>query len=64
MQSFTDIPETDSLTVSRPKLVDNDKTILSNSSGSAFPTVGLLVGMTCYRTDLKKSYRLIDLAPS
>ena len=64
MQSFTDIPDNLSLTESRPKLLDNDKTILSNSSGSTFPTVGLIVGMTCYRTDLKKSYRLTDLAPS
>lgn len=64
MQNFTEIAETQSLTSSRAMLLENDKTALSNSSGTAFPTQNLQVGMFCWRSDLGKLYQLTDLTPT
>lgn len=61
MQKFSDFSENDHLNVGIPKMYDDIVTALSNSSGNAFPTANLQVGMTCYRTDLQKEYRLIKL---
>lgn len=64
MQSYTEIPSTDTLTASRDKLLNNDKTIMSNSSGTAFPATNLQVGMLCNRTDLSQIYMLTALTPT
>lgn len=61
MQKFSDFSENDHLNVGIPKMYDDIVTALSNSSGNAFPTANLQVGMTCYRTDLQKEYRLIKV---
>lgn len=61
MQSYQDIPDTTTLTASRSLLLNNILTALSQSSGTAFPTTNLVVGMPCYRTDLNKTYILTNL---
>lgn len=38
----------------------NFNSIKSDFAGTAFPTANLLAGMTCYRTDQKKVYRLMS----
>jgi hypothetical protein len=63
-QSYPDIPATDSLSASRQKLLDRDDALKSNFSGTAFPTTGLVVGMTCFRTDQNKLYMLKDTVPT
>lgn len=42
---------TEPFVTSHPKLLDNDKSALSLNAGTAFPTVGVMDGMQCYRTD-------------
>nr|DAE95903.1 MAG TPA: hypothetical protein [Bacteriophage sp.] len=61
MQKFSDFSEIEHLNVGIPKMYDDIVTALSNSSGEAFPTANLQVGMVCYRTDLKQGYRLSSL---
>lgn len=61
MQKFSDFSETEHLNVGIPKMYDDIVTALSSSSGEAFPTANLQVGMVCYRTDLKQGYRLSSL---
>lgn len=61
MQKFSDFSETEHLDVGIPKMYDDIVTALSSSSGNAFPTANLQVGMVCYRTDLKQAYRLSSL---
>lgn len=63
-QNYQDIPATQTLSSSRPLLLDRDAAAASNFSGSAFPTSNLLVGMRCHRTDLNKVYALKTLTPS
>lgn len=64
MQNFLIIPDTDTLQASLPKILGNDRTALSQSSGTAFPTANLEVGMACYRTDQKKLYVLTVVSPA
>lgn len=64
MQSYTEIPSSQSLQSSLALLLNNDKTALSCSSGSAFPTSNLQVGMLCFRTDQNKLYILKDATPT
>jgi hypothetical protein len=64
MQSYTEIPDTESLTVSRSLLLDNDKSVMSCFSGTTFPTSNLQVGMLCVRTDQNKLYELKDATPT
>ncbi len=64
MQSYTDIQSSQSLQSSLSLLLNNDKTALSCSSGTAFPTSNLQAGMLCYRTDQKKLYLLQDVTPT
>jgi hypothetical protein len=64
MQNFTTIPSSETLTNSLSPLLNNDKTALSNSSGTAFPTTELLIGMKCWRTDQQKLYVLTSAAPA
>jgi hypothetical protein len=63
-QDFQDVPATDTLAVSRAKLLNRDEALKSNNSGTAFPTTGLVVGMTCFRTDQNKTYQLKDTTPT
>jgi hypothetical protein len=62
MQSFKEINGQDNIKNSRTTINDSIKTVMSNNSGTAFPTTNLQVGMKCYRTDLGKTYTLIDVA--
>lgn len=62
MQSFKEINVDDTIYDSRTTINDSIKTVMSNNSGTAFPTTNLQVGMKCYRTDLGKTYTLTDVA--
>jgi hypothetical protein len=64
MQSFTDVAAATTVKNSRQQLTDNDKTIMSCQSGTAFPVTNLQVGMLCFRTDLNKLYQLKDATPT
>lgn len=64
MQNFTDIPSTRTLSDSLAEILNNDKTALSLSSGTAFPTTNLQLGMPCYRSDQQKLYILTQVSPS
>lgn len=64
MQNFTDIPSTRTLSDSLAEILNNDKTALSLSSGTAFPTTNLQLGMPCYRSDQQKLYILTQISPS
>ena len=64
MQSFYNIPSDETLTNSRPYLLNNDLTVMSQSSGTAFPTENLQIGMPCYRTDLSSLWVLKDTSPT
>jgi hypothetical protein len=63
MQNFTDIPSSRTLSDSLDDILNNDKTTLSNSSGTAFPTTQLQAGMLCHRTDLQRLYQLTTISP-
>lgn len=58
MQKYTPIGDTSKETVKQALLnhEDNINSIRSSNSGSSFPTEHLVVGMKCYRTDLKATY--------
>lgn len=62
MQRYTEIPSSQTLADSLPLILNNDKTTMSCSSGTAFPTVDIQQGMLCFRTDEKKLYQLVDPA--
>jgi hypothetical protein len=64
MQNFTTIPSSETLTNSLSPLLNNDKTALSNSSGTVFPTTELQVGMKCWRSDQQKLYVLTSASPA
>ncbi|MET4190674.1 MULTISPECIES: hypothetical protein [unclassified Bradyrhizobium] len=63
-QDFTPIQSTDTLAASLPVLNENLVCLLSNMSGTSFPTTNLVVGMACYRSDQNKTYRLKSTGPS
>lgn len=63
MQSFKEINVDDTIYDSRTTINDSIKTVMSNNSGTAFPTTNLQVGMKCYRTDLGKTYTLVRITP-
>lgn len=58
MQKYTKIPTSQTLQSSLPLILDNDLTVMSQNSGTAFPTSNLVVGMSCLRTDQDKIYTL------
>ncbi|WP_278634299.1 pyocin knob domain-containing protein [Sutterella wadsworthensis] len=60
MQRYTEIPSSKALSESLSLILSNDKTGLSCSAGTAFPTVNVQQGMLCYRTDENKLYILTD----
>lgn len=64
MQSYSPVTSGMTLSNSLAPLTNNDLTILSQSSGTAFPTANLQAGMPCFRTDLNKLYLLKDTAPT
>jgi microcystin-dependent protein len=64
MQSYTEILDTTTITDSRSLLLNNDKTAMSCSSGTQFPTEDLQIGMLCYRTDSSKLYQLKTTDPT
>ena len=64
MQSYTEISSSETLANSLTELLNNDKTALSCSSGTAYPTTNLQVGMLCLRTDLKQLFQLLDTTPT
>lgn len=59
MQNFFNIPPETFLQDSILPLMENFFTIMSNHSGTTFPTVNTYVGMLCMRTDENKLYQLI-----
>jgi hypothetical protein len=63
MQNYNPVQTTDTVANGPGVLNANDQTIMSNSSGTAFPTTNLLVGMKCFRTDLKIEYTLTSTSP-
>ena len=60
MQSYTEISENQTLKESRVLLLNNDKTALSNSSGTSFPTQNVQVGQFCFRTDEAALYQYTE----
>ena len=64
MQNFVDIKASRSLKESRDYINNNFESTIGDFSGTNFPTVSLILGMKCYRTDLNKTYRLTALNPS
>ena len=63
MQNYTEIADTTGITESRELLLDNTKTVMSNHSGTAFPTTNLQVGMNFYNTTNKILYTLESTGP-
>jgi hypothetical protein len=63
MQNYTEILSSTTLSDSLSQILNNDKTTLSLSSGTAFPTVNLQLGMPCFRTDEQKLYILTVVSP-
>lgn len=57
MQKYTEIAENQTLKESRELLLNNDKTALSNSSGTSFPTQNVQIGQFCFRTDEATLYQ-------
>ena len=64
MQNYTEIPSSSTLSDSLSQILNNDKTALSLSSGTSFPTVNLQLGMPCFRTDEQKLYILTVVSPA
>lgn len=60
MQQYTEIPGQEIISASLGDILNNDKTALSCSSGSAFPTQNLQQGMLCLRTDLNQLFQMQD----
>ena len=57
MENFNLLDGSDTLKLSRDTINNNLLSVRSLSSGAAFPTDNLSVGMLCYRTDLKRLYQ-------
>lgn len=58
-QQFNELQGSGLIKNDREKINQNFKAVASDFAGAAFPTNNLEVGMTCYRTDLKKLYRYL-----
>ena len=59
-QNYTDIQPSELISNSLSLLLSNFETIMSSSSGTAFPTADLQNGMWCFRSDQNKMYLLLD----
>jgi hypothetical protein len=64
MQNYADLAEANTLQASRTIINNNLKTAMSQSSGTAFPTTNLQLGMPCWRSDLNKLYVLRAISPT
>lgn len=64
MQKYSKINAGDKVVDALLALNETHETLLSQSSGAAFPTTNLVVGMTCFRTDLNKTYTLKTVSPA
>lgn len=64
MQSYNPLIESNTLQASRSILNNSIATALSLSSGAAFPTTNLLLGMACWRTDQNRLYILKAITPT
>ncbi|MEJ8027453.1 hypothetical protein WKH82_18875, partial [Acinetobacter baumannii] len=62
MQNYTEISQNEELLASLAMILNNDKTALSCSSGTAFPTANVQIGQLCFRTDENKLYQTKDAA--
>ena len=62
MQNYKEINGNDYVKDSRTTINETMRSIQSMNSGTVFPTTNLFEGMKCYRTDLKKTYTLTDVA--
>ncbi|MFU9046364.1 tail fiber domain-containing protein [Acinetobacter tibetensis] len=62
MQNYTEISQNDELLASLAMILNNDKTALSCSSGTVFPTANVQIGQLCFRTDENKLYQTKDAA--
>ena len=60
MQKYTEISQDEGLLDSLAMILNNDKTALSCSSGTAFPTVNVQIGQLCFRTDENRLYQTKD----
>lgn len=58
MQAYSVLNTTDYVKDSRQAINDNFATVISDFSGTVFPTSDLIAGMKCNRTDQKKVYFL------
>lgn len=58
MQAYSVLNATDYVKDSRQAINDNFATVISDFSGTVFPTSDLIAGMKCNRTDQKKVYFL------
>ena len=56
MQEYAEILGTELIKNSREKINNNNASIGSNFSGTAFPTQNLWPGMFCFREDLNELY--------
>lgn len=63
-QAWTVVQSTDTLSATQPALNSNFDAVRSCFSGTSFPTLSLLVGMLCMRTDTNKLYMLQSTGPS
>lgn len=61
MQKLVDINEAWTLANSLGYINDNFRSLLTNNSGIAFPSVELELGMSCFRTDQLKMYNLVNV---
>ena len=64
MQDYREVLETDTVRGAREIWNNNLMVLMSNFSGTAFPTENLVVGMKCYRTDGRKMYTLTGIDPA
>lgn len=63
MQNFKRIDGQERVKNTRVILNENFETVASMFAGDSFPTAGLMLGMKCYRTDLKSTFTLKKLDP-
>lgn len=63
-QSYQPLVGTDTLTASRTIINNDFDALLTSFSGTAFPTLNIGVGMSCFRTDQNKVYRLRSTGPA
>lgn len=63
-QAYTPLDGAATIKDSRATINSNFDAVASNFSGTAFPTVNLTLGMSCWRSDQGRLYVLKDLTPT